>query len=40
MIPKAEIDFTFYCDAQGKPLKQSYKALVYVDGNRRILELW
>jgi hypothetical protein len=39
LVPKAEIDFVFYCDAQGKPLKQSYKMLVYVDCNRRIVEL-
>lgn len=39
LVPKAEIDFAFYCDAQGKPLKQSYKMLVYVDCNRRIVEL-
>jgi hypothetical protein len=39
LVPKAEIDFTFYCDAEGKPQKQSYKMLVYVDCNRRIVEL-
>jgi hypothetical protein len=39
LVPEAEIHFAFYCDVQGKPLKQSYKMLVYVDCNRRIVEL-
>ena len=39
IIPKAEIEFSFHCEVQGKLLKQSVQKLVYVDCNRRIWEL-
>ncbi len=39
MIPKAEIEFSFHCEVQGKAAKQASRMLVYVDSNRRIWEL-